>query len=122
MKSLSYVYKLNISGYVIFQGVCTTTTHLLPPPICRQQHPNPPCFFASALIRERNLPDILNRAQWFFNHLNDTTDRQQRPFTGPITSRATKDLCSKCRMFSSVQGWIQHDLVKEGGGGYSSSA
>ena len=44
MKSLSYVYKLIMSGYVVFQGVCTTKTRLLPPPIYRQQHPSPSCF------------------------------------------------------------------------------
>ena len=42
---------INYSGYVIFQGKgYTTTSHLLPPPICRQLHPNPSCFLLRRLF------------------------------------------------------------------------
>ena len=66
MKSLSYVYRLTISGYVVFEGVCTRKTHLLSPSICRQQHPNPPCFFTLGTYSRAQPPDILNRTyQWY---------------------------------------------------------
>ena len=35
---------------VISQGVYTTKTHLLPPPVCRQQHSNLPCFWLQGLF------------------------------------------------------------------------
>ena len=41
------------------------TTDLLSPTICRQQHPNPPCYLLRRLFQSAISRYIKYRAQWF---------------------------------------------------------